>query len=95
MRQYDPRGLPCIHSPAGKHLMLLNAVFLCSRKKRDCHVDFRQSLFYLQFRLRSAGVRLLDLNDSSLLHRNAAVLVVAELDDHRVVSHVDHNAVES
>ena len=49
----------------------------------------------MSFRLRSVCVRLLDLNDGSLLHGNTAILVVAELNDDRVVCHIDHNAVKT
>ena len=40
-------------------------------------------------------LRLLNLYDCCLLHRDAAVFVAAELYDHGVIGHVDNYAVET
>ena len=41
------------------------------------------------------GFRFLNLSNGSLLHRNTAVLVVAEFNDYSIICHIDDYTVKS
>ncbi len=59
------------------------------------HSSANPALFRLGFVFCDGILRLLNLYNRCLLHRNAAVLVVAKLNDYGIVVHVNDNSVET
>ena len=52
-------------------------------------------ILILLYQVYVLNLRLLHLNDGSLLHRNSAVLIITELNNHGIIGHIDDHTIKT